>query len=73
MLNLFGYVFITTISSCFIIIHAWCAGIGQSKKLARRHAAENMLATMAGRGININPSSKRRVSEKLTPELNLDD
>lgn len=31
-------------------------GVGCSKKLARRHAAENMLAVMEGEGMNTNPS-----------------
>lgn len=45
------------------------AGIGQSKKLARRHAAENMLALMIDKGININPSSKK---QKVNKPLILD-
>lgn len=40
-----------------IIFPSCLVGIGHSKKLARRHASENLLALMEARGLNIDPSS----------------
>ena len=41
-----------------------CAGVGSSKKLARRHASENLLVRMEEEGMNTDPSlikPKRKV------------